>query len=176
MPKTKAQKTALLQSYTEHIGSAQSVVIVSTTGIKVSDIEAIRDAIYPQGLTLQVAKNSLLKLALAEHKVEGVPAEVLDQPIALLYSKEDPIAGPKTIKEFGKKIETLTVLGGITEGAFITPAQVKAYADLPSREQLLGQLVGTLQAPISGMVNVLAGNLRGLVTVLGAIKDQKAAA
>ena len=60
------------------------------------------------------------------------------------------------------------------EGRFIDAAKVKALAELPSKQQLLGQLVGTLNAPISGFVNVLAGNIRGLVTALNAIKEQKA--
>lgn len=175
MPKTRAQKEELLAAFSDRMNRSQSVVFVSTTGIKVHEIEMMRDALFQHGLQFQVAKNSLLKLALDELKLE-VPQELLDQPLALIYSYDDAVAGPKHTAAFKKEVEALTVLGGIADGTFISPAQVEAYAKLPSREQLLAQLVGTLNAPVSGFVNVLAGNLRGLVNVLTAIKDAKPAA
>lgn len=175
MPKTRQQKEDILVSLQDRLERAQSVVFVSTVGVKVGEIEEIREALFPHGLQLQVAKNSLLRRALAEQKV-AVPAELLDQPLALVYAYDDIIAGPKLLLPFSKDIEALQILGGIVEGSFITPAQVTAYAKLPSRDELLGRLVGTLQAPLAGMVNVLAGNLRGLVTVLAAIRDTQPSA
>jgi large subunit ribosomal protein L10 len=172
MPKTREQKSTLLEQLNDRLGRSESVVFISLSQVKVSDVEQLRDAFFKEGVQLQVAKNSLLKIALTENKLD-VPSDILDQPIGLVYSYTDPVAGPKAVTPFLKDIEALKILGGIADGAFITPAQVSAYAALPSREQLLGQLVGTLQAPISGLVNVLAGNIRGLVTVLGAIRDQK---
>ena len=174
MPKTRIQKEELLQKLSDRLGRSQSVVILSVEKVKVSEMEELRDSFFKQGLQLQVAKNSLFKRVLSDLKIE-VPSEVTDQPISLVYSYEDAVLGPKTVQPFLKDIENLKVLGGIADNAFISAAQVEAYAKLPSREQLLGQLVGTLQAPISGLVNVLAGNLRGLVNVLGAIKDTKTA-
>jgi large subunit ribosomal protein L10 len=174
MPKTRAQKESLLAAFSDRINRSQSVVFVSTVGIKVDDIETMRDGLFQHGLQLQVAKNSLLKLALDEHKLE-IPQELLDQPLALIYSYEDAVLGPKQVAGFKKEIEQLTVLGGIADGAFITPAQVDAYAKLPSREELLGQLLRTLNGPISGIVNVFAGNLRSLVNVIGAIRDAQPA-
>lgn len=174
MPKTRAQKEQLLSAFSDRLGRSQSVVFVSTIGIKVSEVEMMRDSLFEHGLQLQVAKNSVLKLALSELKLE-VPQELLDQPLALVYSYDDVVAAPKQTAAFKKEIEALNILGGIADGTFITPAQVASYAKLPSREQLLAQLVGTLQAPISGLVNVFAANLRGLVNVLNAIKDVKTA-
>lgn len=174
MPKTRVQKEQLLSAFSDRLGRSQSVVFVSTIGVKVGEIEMMRDALFEQGLQLQIAKNSILKLALDELKIE-VPQELLDQPLALVYSYNDVVAAPKQASAFKKEVEVLNILGGIADGTFITPAQVESYAKLPSREQLLAQLVGTLQAPISGLVNVFAGNLRGLVNVLTAIKDAKAA-
>ena len=74
---------------------------------------------------------------------------------------------------FAKEIEALEIVGGLMDGKFITPAEVKTLAALPSREQLLGMLVGTLAAPMRGLVTVMSGNVRGLVTALAAIRDQK---
>lgn len=172
MPKTRLQKEALLTALQDRVSRSQSIVFLSVEKVKVSEMEELRDSFFKEGLQIQVAKNSLLKKVLADAKIE-VPAEVTDQPISLVYSYEDTILGPKTVLPFLKDMENLKILGGIADNSFITAAQVQAYAKLPSREQLLGQLVGTLQAPISGLVNVLAGNIRGLVTVLGQIRDTK---
>jgi large subunit ribosomal protein L10 len=174
MPKTRSQKEALFSSFIDRLSRSQSVVFVTLSKMTVAEMEEMRTAFFNVGLQLQVAKNSLLKRALADTGIV-VPDEVTDQPLALVYSYEDAVLGPKTVQPFLKEMENLQILGGIAEKTFITAAQVEAYAKLPSREQLLGQLVGTLQAPISGLVNVLAGNLRGLVTVLGQIRDTKTA-
>ncbi len=174
MPKTRVQKEEILSKLTDRLGRSQGVVLVGTQAVKVDEIEQIRDGLYEHGLQFQVAKNSLLKRALEETKTD-VPAELLDQPLALIYSYADPVAAARLLMPFTKDIENLKVLGGIVDGNFVTAAQVEALAKLPSREQLLGQLVGTLQAPLSGFVNVLAGNIRGLVNVLSAVRDSKAA-
>lgn len=173
MPKTRAQKEAILATTRDRLSRSQSVVFVTVQGVKVNELESIRDGLFNDGLQLQVAKNSLFRLALKEEGIE-VPAEVLDQPVAMVFSYADPVAAAKLVSPFLKEVEALNVAGGIMEGAYLTAAQVDALAKLPSREQLLGQLVGTLAAPMSGMVNVLQGNIRGLVTVLGQIRDAKA--
>jgi large subunit ribosomal protein L10 len=172
MPKTRSQKEGLLESISDRVSRSQSVVFVSIEKVKVSEMEQLRDSFFKEGLQIQVAKNSLFRRVLAEANI-AVPEEVTSQPMALVYSYEDAVLGPKTVQPFLKEMENLKILGGIADNAFISAAQVEAYAKLPSREQLLGQLVGTLQAPISGLVNVLAGNLRGLVTVLGQIQESK---
>jgi len=174
MPKTRLQKEQLLGAYADRLGRSQSVVFVGAAGIKVTDVELMRDGLFEHGLQFQVAKNSVLKRAFAEHKIE-VPTELLDQPLALIYSYDDAVIGPKKVAAFRKEIEALTILGGLADGMFLTPAQVEAYAKLPSREELLARLVGTLNAPISGIVNVFAGTLRSLVNVLGAVRDAKTA-
>ncbi|HSI21044.1 MAG TPA: 50S ribosomal protein L10 [Verrucomicrobiae bacterium] len=175
MPKTRVQKEQLLAAFSDRMNRSQSVVFVSTIGIKVNEVEMMRDTLFEHGLQLQVAKNSLLKRALTELKLE-VPEELLDQPLALIYSYDDAVAAPKQAAAFKKEVEALNILGGIAGGVYLTPAQVNAYAKLPSREQLLAQLVGTINAPVSGFVNVLAGNVRSIVNVLGAIRDSKQAA
>lgn len=174
MPKSRLQKEAIYAQIQDRLKRSQSIVFLTVEKMKVDQLEEMRDAFHKEGLQLQVAKNSLLERVFSEEKLE-VPAELLDQPLSLLFAYEDAISGPKTVQPFLKEMENLKILGGIADGAFITPSQVEAYAKLPSREQLLGQLVGTLQGPISGLVNVMAGNLRGLVTVLGAVRDTKTA-
>lgn len=174
MPKTRSQKEEILAKTTDRLKRSQSVVFMKVQGVKVGEIEAIRDGIFKDGLQLQVAKNTLFKLALKEAGLE-VPAELLDQPLGMVFSYDDAVAGPKQIAAFAKEIESLEILGGAMEGTYLTASQVDQLAKLPSREALLGQLVGTLAAPLSGLVNVLQGNIRGLVQVMAQIRDTKTA-
>jgi len=162
----------MLSTTIDRLQRAQSVVMVNVQGVKVGQIESIRDSLFKDGLQLQVAKNSLLKRALTEVGTE-VPAELLDQPVGLVYAYDDAVAAAKSTVPFTKDIEALEVLGGLMDKTYLTRAEVHALSKLPSRDQLLGQLVGTLAAPLSGMVNVLQGNIRGLVTVLGQVRDAK---
>jgi large subunit ribosomal protein L10 len=173
MPKTRQQKEELVSSFADRLNRSASVVLVAMSGIKVGQVEAIRDGLFPHGLQLQVAKNSLLKRVLEELKID-VPSEITDQPLGLVYSYDDVIAGPKAVEGFKKEIDTLQILGGIMDGKYVPASSVEALAKLPSRQQLLGQLAGTIAAPLSGLVNVLQGNIRGLVTVMGQIRDAKA--
>ena len=113
----------------------------------------------------------MLLKALAEAKIEAT-LEAKGN-VAVAYSDVDPVAPARLVRQAANANEKLVILGGILEGAFISRDKVLALAALPGRLELLAKTVGTLQAPISGFVNVLAGNIRGLVNVLQAVKDEK---
>ena len=98
----------------------------------------------------------------------------MEGQVAIAMANMDEVSAAKIIDIFAKTNENVKLLGGVLGSTVMNAAEVKALAKIPSKEQLLGQLVGTLNAPISGFVNVLAGNLRGLVQVLNAVKEQKA--
>ena len=117
----------------------------------------------------------MTRIAANEVGYEGL-SEFLEGPTALAYSTEDAVAPAKILKEFIKetKTEALTVKVGICDGQVIDAAGVEALANLPSREELLAKLVGSMQAPISGLVNVLQGNIRNMVYVLDAVRAKKA--
>lgn len=172
MPKTRLQKEEILAKTVDRLSRASSIVLVNPQGVKVGEMENMRDALFAQGLQLQIAKNSLLKLALAQTGIE-LPEELLDQPLALIYSYEEPIAAAKLASNFLKDIETLKLQGGVMNRVYLSASEVEVLAKLPGRDQLLAQLVGTLAAPLNGFVNVLAGNLRGLVTVLNGVCEAK---
>ena len=112
----------------------------------------------------------LAKIALDADELEYNP-EFLAGPTAIGMSFEDPVTAAKLLNGFAKDHEMLKLRGAILEGKLLDVDGVKALAELPSREELLARVVGTMQAPISGMVNVLAGTIRGLVTVLERIKE-----
>ena len=97
----------------------------------------------------------------------------MEGEVATIFSYEDEIEPAKILDEFSKMHQSMQVIGGILNNKFLDAAQAKALAKLPSKVELYAQLVGSLQAPISGFVNALAGNLRNLVYVLKAIENKQ---
>lgn len=172
MPKSKGQKKQIIDQVTDKLKVAKGVVFSSYIGLKVSEMEELRKKLRAEKSELIITKKTLLKQSLQEAGKQDVPVEQLPGGVALILGA-DEVSPAKVTAEFAKTHELVKFAGGILENKFIDLAQVKALATLPSKQELLGKLVGTLQAPISGFVNVCAGNLRGLVTVLNRIKEIK---
>jgi len=124
-----------------------------------------------QGAEIHVTKNTLLKRA-TEKSGLPMPEEFMTGPTAVTFLNE-AIAGPtKVLMDFARTNKEFVIKGGITSNAVLTAAQISELASLPSREILLAQVLGGLQAPITGLVNVLAGTLRSLLYVLKARAEQ----
>lgn len=177
MAKTKEQKQKELQLLKDKINQAKSLVFTSYAGLTVAAVEELRKKFRLAGVEYQAAKKRLFDLALADHKSEELTVHDLSGSIAAAFSMDDEISAAKIAQEFSKKNEKLTIESGLlkVDGSWkvISAAEVKALANLPSKEQLLAKLVGTINAPVSSFVNVLAGNLRGLVNTLKAIQEKK---
>ena len=171
---TKNEKIELVKKLTEKIKAAKSTVFVDYKGLKVKDSTELKKSLRAAGVEFIVARKTLFDIAVKNAGIEGVSIKSMDGQVALSFSNLDEVAGAKIIDTFAKTNDKIKFLGGILGQQVMSAAEVKALAKIPSKEQLLGQLVGTLNAPISGFVNVLAGNLRGLVSVLNAVKEQKA--
>ncbi len=174
MAKSRLQKEQTLVELSGYFGTMKSAIFVNYQGLKVKEADELRRAGDKEKVTYTVAKKTLLTKALKSAGVE-YDAVALTGMIGVATA-EDEVAAAKLIVEFGKTHPTLKVLAGVVDGKVIDAAGVIALASLPTREQLLGQLVGVINGPVSGFVNVLAGNLRGLVNVLNAVKDAKASA
>jgi large subunit ribosomal protein L10 len=175
MPKTKIQKQVIFRDLSEKIKKSKSIVFAGFNALGVKDNENLRDQLGKENSEYYVAKKTLLNLALKENKIEINPKD-LGGKVAAVFSYEDEVASAKILGNFRKdkeKAEKISFLGGILEGKFLNKEEVEALSKLPSKTELYGRLVGSLNAPISGFVNVMAGNLRGLVTVLKAIGDKK---
>lgn len=174
MPKSKQQKQEISRDISVRLERAKSVVFTSFTGLGVKDNEALRASLYEQNSEYYAAKKTLLKRVLAEAKIEGSDTAEFDGQVAVTFGYEDEVAPAKLIAKFIKDNEgKMAFLGGILEGRYIDAAGVRELATLPSKEELYAQIVGSINAPISGFVNVLAGNLRSLVRVLSAIQEAK---
>ena len=168
---TREQKKQLVKDLSEKIKAAKSAVFVDYKGLKVNDLTQLKKNLREKECGFQVVKKTLIERALKDAGIE-MDVQGLDGQIAIAVSP-DETTGAKTINDFGRKNENIKILKGILENKVLEAEEVKALANLPSREEMLARLVGTLNAPISGFVNVLAGNLRGLVQVLKAIGENK---
>jgi large subunit ribosomal protein L10 len=173
MAKSKEQKQQAVKTLVDSFDHSKSAVFANFQGLKVSESEELRAKCREQGITYVASKKTLVARVLKEKGID-VDAKSFDGAVSVLFGVEDEVAPAQIIAEFAKKYPAVSIFGGTLEGAFIDSTKVNELSRLPSKYQLLGQLVGTINAPVSGFVNVLAGNLRGLATVLNAIKEAKA--
>ncbi len=171
---TRNQKHELVKELTEKIKAAKSVIFVDFKGLKVKDATVLKKSLRAGEVEYVVVRKTLIDIALKNAGIEGANISKMEGQIALSLSNQDEVAAAKIIDTFAKTNDKVKMLGGVLEAQLMDASQVKALAKIPSKQQLLGQLVGTLNAPISGFVQVLSGNLRGLVQVLDAISEQKA--
>ncbi|MFH0840778.1 MAG: 50S ribosomal protein L10 [bacterium] len=173
MAKTKLQKQEIMRDLNAKIDKAKSMVFASFNALTVREIEELRNDLRKDNNEYYVAKKTLLNLALKE-KGQEVDVDNFNGQIAVVFGYEDEVSPAKTLSKFMKShVDKVEFVGGIMEGKFIEPAEVYELSKLPSKQELYAQLVGSLNAPVSGVVNVLAGNLRGLVQVLNAISEKK---
>ena len=173
MAKTRQKKEQDMKLLVDGIKNAKSVVFANFQGLKVSESEELRGLCREQNIGFIASKKTLLNKALKDAGFE-VDAKAFPGGVAVVLGNEDEVAPAQTIAKFAKTHEVVDIFGGVLEGQYIDASKVKELSVLPSKQQLLGQLVGTLNAPISGFVNVLAGNMRGLVNVLNAVREAKA--
>lgn len=173
-------KQAVVAQLKEQLESAKGVVLTSYKGLTVAQDTELRRELREAGVSYHVVKNTMLRIAAKEAGIEGIE-EHLEGTTAFAFSTEDAVAPAKVICGFIKKnkledAEVLTVKVGMVEGKVIGVDEVKALAALPSREELIAKLLGSMNAPISNTVNVLQGVIRNAVYVLDAISSQKESA
>jgi large subunit ribosomal protein L10 len=175
MPKTKLAKQEILNQLVEKIRKSNSVVFANYSKVTVAESEELRKGLKSDNGEFYVSKKTLIDLALKQCNLSGVNIRDFDGQIALILSYKDQIAPVKTIDAFRKNNEEkIKFLGGFLDNIFINSMAVEQFAGLPSREILIAKIVGSINAPVSGFVNVLAGNLRSLMNALKAIEEQKA--
>lgn len=176
MPKSKVQKQEILRSLEKKIGEAKSIVFAGFNALGVKDNEVLRDQLGQVQGEYYVAKKTLLTLALKNQGLDSLDTKTLDGKIAAIFSYEDEVAAAKVVDIFRQdkeKANKLYFLGGILEGKLLSKEDVEGLAKIPSKQELYAKLVGSINAPVSGFVNALAGNLRNLVYVLKAIEEKK---
>lgn len=173
MPKTKQQKEQIVKNLVGKVSGAKSAIIANHEGLTVNDSKELRDSCRKQKIEFFAVKKTLLKLALKQAGFNDVDTQAMQGSLAIAIGAEDEILPAKILKDFAKKHEQVVFCGGILNGVLVSAAEVKTLANLPSKLELLARVVGSIKAPVSGFVNVLRGNLSGLLNVLIAIKNNK---
>ena len=173
MAKTRQQKEQTYTDLVVALKASKSAVFANFQGLTVKATEELRGICRKEQISFVASKKTLLKKALNEVGLD-IDTKSFDGGVAVVLGTLDEVAPAQIVAEFAKTHVAVKIFGGILEGNAISGSKVEALSKLPSKIQLYSKLVGTLNAPISGFVNVLAGNMRGLVTVLNAIKDAKA--
>lgn len=170
-----AENVKLLEEIKEDLSGAGAMWVVDYRGLTVKQIQELRRAIRGADATMKVYKNTLMHLALKETDGPDIDA-VLSGPSAFVFTGEDPVASAKVLRDYAKDNEALEIKGGMMDGAFLDVAQVQAVASLPSREELIAKLLGTISNPLVKTVRVLNGPMEAFARTVSAIAGQKDAA
>jgi len=168
-------KKALVAEVAEVAAKAQSVVAAEYRGLTVSQMTDLRAKARKQGVYMRVVKNTLARKALAGTSFEAVGPK-LKGPLVLAFSKDDPGAAARVVKDFAKANEKLVATLVSLGGQVLPPKDLEAVASLPTREQALSMLLGTIKAPSQKLVSTIAAVPSKLVRTLAAVRDQKQAA
>lgn len=167
----RPEKEASIAELKNDIQNSSVAIMTKYQGITVAEVTSLRASLRAEKVKFKVFKNSLAKRALAELELSDAAA-FMEGPTAWAFC-EDPVAPARILKKYTKDIAVLQVRGGILDGKPVDSAMLDALADLPSRDQLLGQLVGTLAAPLRGFLGTLQAVPRDFVGVLAALKKKQ---
>lgn len=168
------EKEKLVEELTEKLSQRQMAILTDYTGINVQAVTGLREEFRKASVEYRIFKNTLARIAAGKAGLEDLK-KFMDGPTGYVFS-DDPVAPAKVLADFIKSNPSMKIKCGVMNGELIDVDQVRAIAELPPREVLLARLAGQVKAPISGLVNVLAGPVRGLVNALEAVRKQKEAA
>ena len=165
------QKQAMVSEVAAKLQGAQSVIVAEYRGLNVERVTQLRSKARKSGVWLRVLKNTLARRA-----VKGTPFEKLSDKMVgpLMYGiSQDPVAGAKVLSEFAKENELFVIKAGAMPNAVMSAQDIKALSQLPSREELIAKLLGTMQAPVTKLVRTLNEVPSQFVRTLAAYRDSK---
>lgn len=165
-------KQALVDEIKENIQGAQSIVLLNYRGLNVEEVTELRAKYREANVSYKVYKNTMMRRAFNELGYENLD-EIFKGPSAIAFGMEDPASAAKISAEFAKEHEALEIKSGIVDGKVLSVEEVDALAKLPSKEVLIAQVLGGLNAPIQGLANVLSGSIRSLAIVLQQIAEKQ---
>ena len=171
----RTEKAELVDRLAGQLAKSSTLYLTDFTGIAVKPMTELRRRMRQAGVEYTVVKNTLALRALEAASVVGVE-EGMAGPTAFVFAGDDPVTAAKLLADFQKEHDSLTVKAGLVNGQPITAAEIKRLASLPSRDQLLGQAAGLMQAPLQGFIGVLGGLMHQMVGVLEALREQSATA
>lgn len=167
-------KADTVESLRQTIAAQKGAVVAEIKGLTVAEITALRKKLREVNAEFRVVKNTLIRLA-AKDTDFGKLDDYFKGPTAVAFTHGDPVSLAKAMKTFVAGSQKVSLKAGYLDGKALTAKDVEALADVPSREVLLGRLVGSLASPITGLARVLSGPQRKLVYALDAVRNQKPA-
>ena len=173
---TREAKEQAVEQLTTELGRIKLAVMTDYRGLSVPEIQELRTNLREQGISYRVTKNTLLRLAIAQSEVfKDLDPAAFTGPMALALGFDDEVAPAKAIYQYAKEHKALEIVGALAaDGRLLQPAEVKQLAQLPSREQLIAQVVGTIAGPLNGLVGVMGSQVRSIINVLNALQEAKA--
>jgi large subunit ribosomal protein L10 len=166
------EKKQIVEDLHQRFAKSSLVVLTDYKGLNVAEVSDLRRKLKLAGVDLKVAKNTLMARA-AEGTTVALVKDLFQGPGAVAISYQDPVAPAKILTKFAEDSKKLGIRVAVLNGKRIEPGDVKALADLPSREILLGQLLSLMLAVPTSLVRVLTGVPRGMLNVLNAIHEKK---
>ncbi|MBI4419479.1 MAG: 50S ribosomal protein L10 [Gemmatimonadetes bacterium] len=172
MSQTKAQKGEIVARLRDRLARSSTIYVTDFTGLPVKRMTDLRRKLRGVGVAYVVVKNTLAVRALREVKLTGLD-DVLAGATGLVFASPDPVGAAKVLSDFQKEFQQPSVKAGLLDGRRITAAEVSRLAALPSREALLAQVGGALQAPLAGLLGAFNGLLYQWVGALEALRAQR---
>ncbi len=165
---TKEKKKNIIDEIRQNISKQEAIFFVNYKGLKGDEINDFRNNLQKSNSKLIVARKTLVRIAFQEEGIEFDPVS-LDGEVGFVFGFEDGVTTAKIIRKFDKE-ELISFLGGFYEGKILSAEEARCVSEIPSKEELLSQLVGSLSSPATSFVQVLQGNIRGLLNVLSKAK------
>ena len=166
---TKDKKKTIVSELEKKIAKQKLVIFSDFKGVRVKELSGLRKQIKQEEGELRVAKKTLARIAFKKAGLE-IDTKKLEGEIAFVFGYKDQVGPAKMLYQFSKNNPAFKILGGFLEKEQKGADEIIALAQLPTRDELLAKLVGSVAFPLSGLANVLQGNIKGLITVLSKIK------
>ena len=169
------EKEAVIAEVAQLLTSTENLYVSDYRGLTVAQLSELRAKLRESGASFKVVKNSLGGIA-ADRADRGAIKEMLGGPTAVTFCGDDLVGAAKALADFARTHPQLAVRGGLLASSLIDASGVKALASMPSRDVLVAQVVGTMAAPLTGLVTVLQGTISGFVRALNQVAEQRSAA
>jgi large subunit ribosomal protein L10 len=169
---SRDKKTELLDEYKQIIKDHGGYFLVRSDNIDTATVTNLKMELKNNNADFKVLKNTIFKIALQDTE-QPVEIQDFDGATAVIYFDQDPTTPAKLVKDIQKETEQMNARGGVFEGQFLSEEKVMQLAEIPSRDELLGMLVGSMSAPLTGFMNAVTGNVRGLTVALKGISEKE---
>lgn len=173
MALSREKKQNILKDLTAKFSRAKAAILVDFNKLSVTKTMELRRLLKQAEAEYKVSKKTLMSRVLKSGEYKGINLDNLKTQVGVVFSYDDPVPAASSIFKFSKANKALKILGGFIGANWQDKEKIVALAKLPSRKILLGQVVGTIAAPLSELMNVLQGNIRNLVNVLNNYKSRR---